>query len=119
MDELAVLEIFDRFRARALEQDAGGECAGDHGQVGTLERWAQESDGGGAAAAVADGVLAAADAFLLGGVVVLGMGIAGLLGGLDPGIEQRVLCPRIFGAERSGARSEEHTSELQSLMRIS
>src|SRR3546814_2060844 len=83
-----------RSRARAFEQDALDHDAGVHGEIGPRLRGIEVGHRGRAARAVALGDLVQADAELRGPVEVV-------------------------VARRAGLRSEEHTSELQSLMRIS
>src|SRR5262249_32793587 len=53
------------------------------------------------APSVADGVLPAAEAFLRLAVIVRRRRNADRLAGFDPGVEQRVGCLRILGAERT------------------
>ena len=74
-----------------LRQHAGRVCAGLDREVAAAARRFQVGGCGGRAVAVADGVLAATEAFLLFAVVVLGHRQAGLPGGDEPGVVDRIL----------------------------
>ena len=85
-----VLDVFDAGRARALHQESRRLGAGLDREVMTALGRPQIGARGRRAPPVADGVLAAAETFLLLAVVILGEGIAGLLRRLEPGVEDRI-----------------------------
>ena len=75
--------------AAVLDDDLAGKAA-DELDIRPLQRRPQIGVGGGPAAALADRLLHQAEAFLLVAVIVVGRLEAGLLAGLDEGVEQRV-----------------------------
>ena len=86
----AVEDIFDAGGAGALHQHLGRMRAGGNGEIGAVAGRPQIGARRRRTPSVADGVLAAADAFLRFAVVVLGRGQAERLAGVQPGIEQRI-----------------------------
>jgi hypothetical protein len=101
--QAAAFEIFDAPGGGVLDDDPRHQRAGLDAQVLARHRRPQKGRGGGGAPAVADGVLAAPESLLAGGVVVLRVRNAAGLGGLDPGRVERVCGPGEFRAERTGA----------------
>ncbi len=99
----AAFEIFDALGRGAAEYDPRHQRAGLDAQVLARHRRPQERRGGGGAPAVADGILAAPESLLGGGVVVRRIRDAGRLGGLDPCRVQRIGGSGEFGTERAGA----------------
>ena len=99
---------FNAMGALVLKQDTAGKGA-DQGQAARLQRRPQIGVGGGPAAALPDGGLHRAEAFLLFAVVIGGIGPTGLLAGLDKGVEQGVLAlapchvQRAVGAAKGGS----------------
>ena len=88
---LAALFVFDAGGALALHRDAGDMGADLDREIFPLHRRTQIADRGRAALAVADGILAAPEAFAARAVVVVGDRQPGRARRLDPGGEHRVL----------------------------
>ena len=100
---LAVAVIGDAGGFGAFEQDFRREGVFDDGEVGAFSGGVEIGFGGGAAGAIAHGHVHAAEAFLAETVVILGARIAGLDGGIEPGLVERVLERAIGGGERAVA----------------
>ncbi len=99
---LPAFVVFHPHRTLALEQDAPGHGVGDHGQVGPAHGRAQVGVGRGPAHAVLDRHVHGAEAFLHVAVAVVGLDVAGLGAGLDPGAIQRVLhVVAVVGGQRA------------------
>ncbi|MNQ40681.1 hypothetical protein D3C85_543400 [compost metagenome] len=93
--------IHDPHRPLAFEDDLTGHRMGDHRQVRTAHGRAQVGVGGGAAHAILHRHVHGAEAFLHEAVGVVGLDIAGLGTGIDPGTVQRVLhVVAVGGAQR-------------------
>ena len=89
----AILDVFDAGGARAGKRDARGVRVDGDGEIFPVARRLEKGVGRRRAPAVADGELAAAEAFLLLAVVIGRQRIAAGLGGFEPGFVERVLRP--------------------------
>src|SRR5262249_30182847 len=101
--ERAAACILDADGPRALHQNAGSLRAGHDRQVLAVPHRRQIADGCRTAPAVADRILAPAEAEGLGAVVVVGQRPAGQLGRAAPGLEQGIARPRPLHTDRAAA----------------
>ncbi|MDH6501180.1 hypothetical protein M2156_007399 [Streptomyces sp. SAI-149] len=90
LERPAAAPVLDADSLPALEEDAGDEGARGDGEVGTLPDGLQVGLGGGEPASAVDVAVELGEAFLPVAVDVLGGRVAGLLGGLLEGGEERV-----------------------------
>ena len=90
VNDEAVLHIFHARRMGAAHDHARHLRAHIDGQVGALADGVQIGDGGGRALAIADRILAAAEALVLLTIVIVGHGQTCGPRGLDPGVEERI-----------------------------
>ena len=97
----SVLDKFNAFRPGAFEQHTRGVRVGRNGEIFAAPRRLEKRIRGRRTPAVANCVLAAAEALLLFAVVVGRHRIAAGLGGFEPGLVERVLGLGELGAERS------------------
>ena len=111
----APLDVFDAGGARALHQHAGGMRAGLDVEIGALARRLEIGGRRRGAIAVADGVLAAPETFLLLAVVVVGHGKARGLRRLEPGVVDRIAGLGEFGADRPRAAAPRILAALPGL----
>ncbi len=84
----------------APHQDAGGKDTGTDREIGAPARRLEIGGCGGGAIAVANGVLAASEAFLPHSIVVIGHGQARGRGRLEPGVVERIAGLGELGADR-------------------
>jgi hypothetical protein len=89
-DEALGLAIGDADRARAAQQQFCGQGLRRDRQVGAMTRRLEVGVRRRGAAAVTDRILTASETFVLRRIVVLGDRVAGCLGRIHPGGEQRV-----------------------------
>ena len=100
---LTALPVFDADRACALKHDARDQRLDFDGEIFARHRRPQICRRGAAAAPVADGVLVAADAFVLRAVEVVVPGQTRRLRRRDIGVDQGILERRKASAQRAVA----------------
>ncbi len=112
---LPVLYVFDAGGARPIEQHARRMRAGNEIDIAALHRRPEIGDGGAGASAVADRVLQAAEALLLGGVEIVDLAIAELRGRCGEGVPDRVRYQILARLQRAGIAAIEIAAFLVAL----
>ena len=94
------LDVLDADGPAAFDQDARGQSVRNDREVPSVADRGDEAAGDARSDAVGHGAVARADAFLVTGVQIVVVAVAGLLAGLDPGFGYGALDAKAAGLER-------------------